>query len=86
LKQPQYAPVRVEEQIAIIFTSTKGLLDELPIERLREFEMDYIRELRDKQKKVLDKLRDGIYDEEAEKALWDTATIVAKSYIVKEQK
>lgn len=86
LKQPQYAPVRVEEQIAIIFTSTKGLLDDLPLGRLKEFELDYIRELRDKQKKVLEKLKGGIYDEEVEKALWDTATTVAKSYIVKEQK
>jgi F-type H+-transporting ATPase subunit alpha len=86
LKQPQYAPIRVEEQIAIIFTSTKGLLDEVPIERLREFELDYIRELKDKQKKVLEKLEDGIYDEEAEKALRDTASTVAKSYTVKEHK
>ena len=85
LKQPQYKPVRVEEQIAIIFASTKGLLDEVPIEKLREFEVDYIRELKDKQKKVLDKLKEGIYDEEAEKALQDTANTIAKSYIVKEQ-
>ena len=86
LKQPQYAPIRVEEQIAIIYTSTKGLVDEVPLERLREFELDYIRELKDKQKKVLNKLKDGIYDEEVEKALRETASSVAKSYIVKEPK
>ena len=76
----------MEEQIAIVFASTKGLLDGVPLERLREFEQDYIRELKDKQKKVLEKLKDGIYDEEAEKALRDTASSVAKSYIIKEQK
>jgi F-type H+-transporting ATPase subunit alpha len=86
LKQPHYAPIRVEEQIAIIYTSTKGLVDEVPLERLREFELDYIRELKDKQKKVLNKLKDGIYDEEVEKALRETASSVAKSYIVKEPK
>ena len=61
-------------------------MDEVPLERLREFELDYIRELKDKQKKVLNKLKDGIYDEEVEKALRETASSVAKSYIVKEPK
>jgi F-type H+-transporting ATPase subunit alpha len=86
LKQHQYAPVKVEEQIAIIFASTKGLLDDVALEKLKEFELDYIRELKDKHKKVMEKLKDGIFDEEAEKALRDTASSVAKSYIVKEQK
>jgi F-type H+-transporting ATPase subunit alpha len=86
LKQQQYSPVPVEEQIAIIFASTKGLLDEVPLEKLKEFEPDYIRELKDKHKKVMEKLRDGIYNEEIEKALRDTALSIAKNYSVNDQK
>jgi F-type H+-transporting ATPase subunit alpha len=85
LKQPQYAPVKVEEQIAIIFASTKGLLDDTPIERIKEFEKDYIRELIDKQKKVLKKLEDGIFDDECEKVLTEVASSIAKNYMVKEE-
>lgn len=85
LKQPQYVPIRVEEQIAIIFASTKGLLDDTPIERIKEFEKDYIRELKDKQKKILEKLEDGVFDDECEKVLNEVAISVAKNYVVKEE-
>lgn len=46
LKQGQYQPVPVEEQVAIIYATTKGLLDAVPIERLREFERELIERLR----------------------------------------
>ena len=85
LKQPQYFPVKVEEQIAIIFASTKGLLDDIPIERIKEFEKDYIRELKDKQKKILEKLEDGVFDDECERILNEVAISVAKNYVVKEE-
>jgi F-type H+-transporting ATPase subunit alpha len=85
LKQPQFNPVKVEEQIAIIFASTKGLLDDIAIEKLSEFEKDYIRELRDKQKAILQKLEDGIFDEECEKILREVAAEIAKNYIIKEE-
>ena len=38
LKQPQYRPLAVEQQVAIIFAATNGYLDEVPVERLREYE------------------------------------------------
>ena len=85
LKQPQYSPIRVEEQIAIIFASTKGLLDETPIERIIEFEKDYIRELKDKHEKVLKKMEEGVYDEECEKVLTEVASSVAKNYKIEEE-
>ena len=46
LKQGQYTPVPVEEQVAIITVANKGLLDALPIERIAEFEKEFIDRLR----------------------------------------
>jgi len=85
LKQPQFAPVKVEEQIAIIFSSTKGLLDQVPLEMLQAFEVDYIRELKDKKSNILKKLKDGIYNEECENALKEVAENVAQNYIVNKE-
>jgi F-type H+-transporting ATPase subunit alpha len=42
LKQGQYAPLRVEEQAAIIFCGTNGLLMDIPVNRIKEFEVEYI--------------------------------------------
>jgi F-type H+/Na+-transporting ATPase subunit alpha len=46
LKQGQYQPVPVEEQITIIHVATKGLLDAIPVERVREFEAGYLERIR----------------------------------------
>jgi F-type H+/Na+-transporting ATPase subunit alpha len=43
LKQPQYQPVAVERQVAIVFAATKGYLDQVPIEQLRRYEEDLYR-------------------------------------------
>ena len=42
LKQKQWSPLPVEDQVAIIFAATKGYLDELPLNRVQEFESDYL--------------------------------------------
>ena len=41
LKQGQYSPVRVDLQVAIIYASTKGLLDTVPVDKVRAFEKDF---------------------------------------------
>ena len=45
LKQPQYTPLPVEEQIVIIYAGTSGLLDDLPVEQVRAFEAELYRYL-----------------------------------------
>jgi F-type H+-transporting ATPase subunit alpha len=59
LKQPQYAPVPVEEQVAIILASTRGFIDKVPVEKVKEFESDFILVLKAQHKKVLDNFRAG---------------------------
>ncbi|MFO0266789.1 MAG: F0F1 ATP synthase subunit alpha [Cyclobacteriaceae bacterium] len=63
LKQPQYAPVPVEEQVAIILASTKGYIDKVPVAKVKEFEKDFISLLRLQHKAVLDNFRAGKFED-----------------------
>ena len=60
LKQGQYAPVPVEKQIAIIYCGTMGLLKDVPINKVKSFENEFLEFLELKHRDVLDNLRDGI--------------------------
>ncbi|WP_368293391.1 F0F1 ATP synthase subunit alpha [Dehalobacter sp. TBBPA1] len=46
LKQGQYQPMPVEEQIIVIFAATKGYIDDVPMERMKEFEQELLRFMR----------------------------------------
>ncbi len=59
LKQAQYSPVPVEKQIAIIYLGTNGLLREVPIASIKEFEELYLTSLSSRYPQVLDNLRAG---------------------------
>ncbi len=59
LKQAQYSPVSVEKQIAIIYLGTNGLLREVPLDKIKEFEELFISNLSARHPQVLDNLRDG---------------------------
>lgn len=82
LKQPQFHPVKVEEQVAIIYASTKGFIDKVPIEKVKEFEQDFLREMKSSNKDILDKLKKGILDDEVVEKLGKTAESIAKNYQV----
>ncbi|AFV03904.1 ATP synthase alpha chain [Dehalobacter sp. UNSWDHB] len=55
LKQGQYQPMPVEEQVIIIFAATKGYIDDVPMERMKEFEQELLRFMRTT--KVPEKIR-----------------------------
>jgi len=57
LKQPQYEPVPVELQVAAIYAGTSGALDEVPAERVGEFERAYYDHLKANHSELLAKLR-----------------------------
>jgi len=64
LKQPQFSPVPVEEQVAIILASTRGFLDKVPVEKVKEFEHDFLLILKSEHTKVLDNFRAGKLEEQ----------------------
>ena len=57
LKQAQYSPLKVEEQVAVIFAGVRGYLDELPLGDVTRFEQAYLSDLRAKGKDILDAIR-----------------------------
>jgi F-type H+-transporting ATPase subunit alpha len=64
LKQPQYSPVSVEKQVAIIYLGTQGLLRNVPVEKIREFEEIFLLKLEQLHPGVLDNFRAGKLDKE----------------------
>jgi F-type H+-transporting ATPase subunit alpha len=64
LKQPQYNPLPVEEQVAILWAGSAGLIDDIPVDQVRRFEEEYLEYLRSTQDELLGRIRD-------EKALAD---------------
>ena len=59
LKQAQNDPFKVEDQVAIIYAGSKNLLRDIPIDRVKEFESEYIRVLNDKHSKILSTIKQG---------------------------
>jgi len=80
LKQGQYAPVQVEKQVAIIYCGTKGLLKDIPVNKVKDFEKDYIEFLDIKHRDVLDKLRDGVLNDDITTVLEKVAIDLAMKY------
>jgi F-type H+-transporting ATPase subunit alpha len=64
LKQAPYSPLPVEEQVAILWAGSAGFLDDIPVDRVREFEAEYLEFLRSAQNALLGRIRE-------EKALTD---------------
>ena len=80
LKQAQYSPFRVGEQVAAIFASTKGYLDNVPVEKVKASEAEYIQVLNMNHKDVMDKLSDGKFDDALTEVLKEVAIEIAKNY------
>lgn len=80
LKQAESNPFPVEHQIASVYLGTKNLLKEVPVERVREFETDFINYLEAKHKDALKTLKSGKLTDEATDALENAAKEVASKY------
>ena len=83
LKQAQYSPLPVEQQIAIIYCGTKGMLQKIPLNKIHNFELEFLRRLQDTKADLLTKLRQGVFTPEVEKELSDVANELIKKYEVK---
>lgn len=74
LKQPQFSPLKVEEQVAVIFAGVNGYLDKLAIDQVSKFEHGLLSHMRSAGKEVLDGIR-------KEKALSDDLRAKLKAEI-----
>jgi F-type H+-transporting ATPase subunit alpha len=80
LKQPQYAPMKVEHQIAIIFCGTNGLLKNVPVHEVQNFEQQFLNLLEISHKPLLDELKAGKLTDETAKILTDEALGLAQAF------
>lgn len=81
LVQPQYEPVAVDEQVAVIYCGVNGLLENVPIDKVSEFEKLFIQYLHAKhQADVLDVLKSGKIDDDVQTKLKNAALEIAGKY------
>jgi F-type H+-transporting ATPase subunit alpha len=57
LKQPQFSPLKVEEQVVVIYAGTRGYLDAIPVNAVQRFEQGFLTFMRNQHKDVLDTIR-----------------------------
>jgi F-type H+-transporting ATPase subunit alpha len=80
LKQPQYAPLKVEHQVAIIYCGVKELMRDIPVEKVKAFERDFLELMEMQYRSVLDKLRAGILTDAETQTIEKAAAEVAERY------
>ncbi|MBK6265837.1 F0F1 ATP synthase subunit alpha [Marivirga sp. S37H4] len=80
LKQAQYSPVSVEQQVAIIVASTKGFLDKVPVNKVKEFEKEFARMMEAQEKETLNAFKSGKYTDELIAVVEKVAKDLASKY------
>ena len=80
LKQAQNDPYTVEDQVAIIYAGSKNLLRNVPVEKVKEFERDFLELLNAKHRNILDLLKAGQLTDEVTDALTQVSKEVASKY------
>jgi F-type H+-transporting ATPase subunit alpha len=81
LKQPQYHPMPVEEQVAVVYAGTSGLLDEVPVERIQAFEREFLMYLRAERSALLERIRTtGRLTDEDERELREATETFLKGF------
>jgi F-type H+-transporting ATPase subunit alpha len=80
LKQGQYSPVPVEKQLAMIYCGTKGLLRNVPVNKVKEFEAEYLNQLELRHRPTLDAIRAGKIDDSITTVLETVAKEISSKY------
>ena len=81
LKQPQYTPMPVEKQVAIIFCGTNGLLSKVPENKVLEFEKQFLDLMEVKHKDVMAQLKAGKIDDDIKAVLKEEALNLSEHFI-----
>jgi F-type H+-transporting ATPase subunit alpha len=83
LKQPQFSPLKVEEQVVVIYAGTRGYLDAIPVGAIRRFETEFLSVMHDGNQALLDDIRTKkTLDDAAEKALREALDKFSKTFAV----
>lgn len=85
LKQNQYSTMKVEHQVAIIFCGVKELLRYVPLDKIKEFEQNFIERMEIEHRDVLDAIKQGNMTDKIEILLTDLAAELSAAYIKKER-
>ncbi len=80
LKQGQYSPLRVDQQVAIIYLGTKGALNGIPVNKVRQFEAEFLEVLESKHKDLLNNLAAGKIDDAITAQLEEVCKQVGNNY------
>lgn len=80
LKQNQFSPVSVEKQVAIIYLGTRGLLTPIPLDKVKEFERDFLDMMEMQHKDVLDQLKKGVINDDITSKLESVAKDMMAKY------
>ena len=80
LKQPQYTPYKVEDQIAIIYCGTKGLLQKVPVRSIKDFEVEFLNNMNEHHADVMADLKAGKISDEIMSTLSSVCQEVSKKY------
>ena len=80
LIQPQYSPMPVGEQVAIIFCGVRGLMHEVPVEQVRKCQDQFLEQMRINHQDVIDTLAAGKIDDNCTKVITDVMANVAGQF------
>lgn len=80
LKQAQYSPMKVEHQVAIIACGTNGWLRDVPVNKVKNFEEEFIFHLESKEKELLNSLGEGKLDDQIMNKLENIAKDISRKY------
>jgi len=80
LKQAQYSPMSVGDQVAIIYCGTKNLIKDVPVERVQDFQTEFLHHLNDHYADIVKQLGSGTLNDEITQALETAAADVANKY------
>jgi F-type H+-transporting ATPase subunit alpha len=80
LKQPQYAPVAVEKQVAIIYLGTQGLLRDVPVRKVKDFEEHFLMEMENKLPELMAEFKKGNLPEDGVKKMVELANGLIPQY------
>ncbi|MEW2381808.1 F0F1 ATP synthase subunit alpha [Micromonospora sp. NPDC047707] len=85
LKQPNYSPYPVQEQVVSVWAGTEGKLDDIPVGEIRRFESEFLQYLRHKHEGVLAAIADNKWDDEIVGSLDSAITEFKKLFLGKEE-